>query len=263
MNSKVNHRGKRKNEFSDSKNEPNLKALKKEDIIAHYTALQTKCNSLEIKILELEKKNKTLEEENRTDKEAIDLLEETVKILEIKANLSRIDKKTIEVQTDFPKLNRSTTQTYLCGDCDFAAECIHDFDEHTHSPDDFANLEPSLFTCRFCDESFETLSEVMKHNKTIHTSRVQHCKQFLENACFYGDNCWYIHSESFRKSEPSFKCNFCQEKFRTENILREHMKLQHIQFVSKCKNEIDCRFGPKKCWFIHKEDIEIAYENAK
>ena len=103
----------------------------------------------------------------------------------------------------------------------------------------------------------------MKHNKTTHTSNVQHCKQFLENSCFYGDNCWYIHSESFRKSEPSFKCNICQQKSRTENMLREHMKLQHIQFVSNCKNEIDCRYGPKKCWFIHKEDIEIAYKNAK
>ena len=51
MTSKVNQRVKRKNEFSDSKNEPNLKALKKEDIIAHFNALQTKHNILETKIL--------------------------------------------------------------------------------------------------------------------------------------------------------------------------------------------------------------------
>ena len=46
-------------------------------------------------------------------------------------------------------------------------------------------------------------------------------------------------------------------------MLREHMKLQHIQFVPNCKNEIDCRFGSRKYWFIHKENIEIAYEKAK
>ena len=84
MTSKVNQRVKRKNEFSDSKNEPNLKELKKEDIIAHFNALQTKHNILETKILELEKKNKELEEEKRTDKDSIDLLEETVKLLEKK-----------------------------------------------------------------------------------------------------------------------------------------------------------------------------------
>ena len=22
-------------------------------------------------------------------------------------------------------------------------------------------------------------------------------------------------------------------------------------------------FGPRKCWFVHKEDIEIAFNNAK
>ena len=80
MTSKVNHRVKRKNEFSDFKNDPNLKALKKDDIIAHFTTLQAKYNILETKILELEKKRKQLEEEKKTEKEAIDLLEETVKV---------------------------------------------------------------------------------------------------------------------------------------------------------------------------------------
>ena len=183
--------------------------------------------------------------------------------MEIKANPDKIDKKNIEAQTDIPKSEDASPQVYFCGDCDYLADCIHDFNDHTHSPDDLSNLDSSLFICNFCDESYETLQEVMKHKKNKHTSSVQHCKRFLQNVCFYGDNCWYIHSESFRKSEPSFKCNFCEEKFRTENIFREHMKLQHIQFVSKCKNEIHCRFGAKKCWFIHKENIEIAYENAK
>ena len=36
-----------------------------------------------------------------------------------------------------------------------------------------------------------------------------------------------------------------------------------MKFVSNCRNEVECRFGPRKCWFIHKEDIETAYQNAK
>ena len=63
MTSKVNQRAKRKNEFSDKKIEPNMKALKKEDIIARFAALQAKYNILEIKVLDLEKKNTSLEEE--------------------------------------------------------------------------------------------------------------------------------------------------------------------------------------------------------
>ena len=41
------------------------------------------------------------------------------------------------------------------------------------------------------------------------------------------------------------------------------MKSLHIQFVAKCKNKVECRFGWEKCSFTHNEDIEIAYQNAK
>ena len=40
MTSKVNQRVKRKNNFLDTKIEPNMKALKKDDIIAKFNALQ-------------------------------------------------------------------------------------------------------------------------------------------------------------------------------------------------------------------------------
>ena len=143
-------------------------------------------------------------------------------LLEMKANHEKIDKNTTETQTDVPKSKGASPQVYFCGDCDYLADCIHDFNDHTHSPEDLSNLDSSLFTCNFCDKRFETLQEVMKHKKNKHISSVQHCKQFLQNVCFYGDDCWFLHSESLRKSEPRFKCNFCDEKSRTHNLLREH-----------------------------------------
>ena len=236
--------------------EPNLKALKKEDIIAHFNTLQANFNNLE-------KKNKDLEEENKTHIEAISLLEETVKILQEQANKRKKDKDTKEMATDTSELKSANTEVYLCGDCDYVANCMHDFNDHTHSPEGFEDYDDTLFTCNFCDESFKTLSEVMKHKKDIHTSSVQHCKQYLESICFFGNSCWFIHSESMRNSEPSHGCNFCEEKFRTQNALRGHMKLLHLQFVPKCKSENDCKFGPRKCWFIHQQNVEIAYKNAK
>ena len=71
----------------------------------------------------------------------------------------------------------------MCGDCNYIADCIHDFNDHTHSPDE--ENENSFLTCNFCDESFETLPEVMIHNKAIHASSVQHCEKYLENGCFF------------------------------------------------------------------------------
>ena len=41
------------------------------------------------------------------------------------------------------------------------------------------------------------------------------------------------------------------------------MKEMHIQSISNCRYKNECKYGPGKCWFTHKEDIEIAYEDAK
>ena len=46
---------------------------------------------------------------------------------------------------------------------------MHDFNDQTQSPEGFEDYDDTLFTCKFCDESFKTLSEVMKHKKYIHT----------------------------------------------------------------------------------------------
>ena len=265
---------KRKVNATGIRNEPPQKALKKAEVLEQFHSLQAKFDALkeENRILlenqtSLEKENRILQENQNKHIEAINLLEETVMVLQNKANDNQKEhKETIDNMEENMKELRSKCENksvYLCGECDYLADCVHDFNNHTHSPDDEENNDVSLFECRFCDESFGTLAEVMKHNKIIHTSNVQHCVNFLEKICMYGDDCWFIHSESLQVSEPSFKCELCEQKFRTKNSLREHMKLLHIQLVAKCKSEGECKFGPKKCWFVHQHDIEIAYFNAK
>ena len=64
-----------------------MKALKKEDIIVQFNALQAKFDIIE-------KKNIDLEQEKKSHIEAINLLEETIKKLEDQANLRHTDKKT-------------------------------------------------------------------------------------------------------------------------------------------------------------------------
>ena len=71
MSSKGNQRVKRKNIFSDTKSEPNMKALKKEDIIAQFDALKAKFDILKKKNIFLVKKNISLEKDDMTHIEAI------------------------------------------------------------------------------------------------------------------------------------------------------------------------------------------------
>ena len=200
-----------------------------------------------------------------------DLANYCEELLIINKNLMEENKRLIESEKDHMKTKENLEEeikelkhnSYLCGECEYIAYCVHDFNDHTHGSEDLDNVEDSLFNCKFCDESFGTMPEVMKHSKLVHTSNVQHCEAFLRNICVYGDNCWFLHSETFLKSEPNFKCNLCEDKYLTKSALRKHMKKLHLHSISKCKNQVECKFGPKKCWFIHQEDIENAYHNAK
>ena len=73
----ANGRMKRKNESNETKIEPKLKALKKNDILVQFTALKIRYDALE-------KENRNLIEDKKNNIEAILLLDETVKLLEKK-----------------------------------------------------------------------------------------------------------------------------------------------------------------------------------
>ena len=104
----------------------------------------------------------------------------------------------------------------------------------------------------------------MHHTKYIHPDKVQDCLNYIEDFCSFGENCWFNHNELLKISESSFKCNFCENKFKTKLQLMKHKKSNHVTLITQCKYENkNCRFGSEKCWFIHSENIEKAYENAK
>ena len=200
---------KRKVNAKGTTNEPPQKALKKAELIEELQVLQVKFDNIKEENRTLLENLKSVENEKRilieNEKkhiEAIHLLEETVVVLQSKENDKQKEyNETIENMEETVKDLRTkcaNKSVYLCGECDYLADCVHDFNDHTHSSDDMESEENSLFDCRFCDKSFETLAEVMKHNKLTHTNNVQHCSNFLENICLYGDNCWFLHSESER-----------------------------------------------------------------
>ena len=165
---------------------------------------------------------------------------------------------------DIPYNSPTLLSFYLCLFHPIYQSYIHDFNDHTHSPDNFSELDFDCFNCNYCDETFGALSEVMHHTKQVHTSNVQHCNKFLEGNCYYGESCWFLHSENHRNSEPELHCSSCESKFRTKTTLMKHMKNYHVELVSKCKHEeTKCRYGQDRCWFLHKENIETAYRNVR
>ena len=115
----TNTKGKRKNEASDVKIEPAMKALKKNDLILQFRALQEKYKAIE-------DQNTILLQEKKNHIEAILLLEETVIILEKKT--SKVEQRTSSAQTEIIR----------CEECEFPAETINDLVFHMY---EFHTLE--------------------------------------------------------------------------------------------------------------------------
>ena len=144
----------------------------------------------------------------------------------------------------------------FCRKCDYQAEDGYDLDGHFWSEHDEEESAP--LTCKFCDESFKTLNDLMKHKKLKHIENVSFCRYFSTNSCIYGDkNCWFVHEE---EPEPvdTYKCNLCESEFNSPPEFLRHRKKYHEQIVPLC-NKFDsgeCIFGREKCWFNHKTDSE-------
>ena len=153
---------------------------------------------------------------------------------------------------------------YHCGECDYNSDCVHCFADHDHETEKEEEIQATDFNCYYCQETFKTRPCVMKHTKLIHVNKVRHCLNFLEGTCSFSDRCWFLHDEHFKESEPTFNCNLCDSKFKTKSQLMKHKKHFHINSVLRCSNfDRNCKFGPEKCWFLHKEDIEKAFETSK
>ena len=237
-----NTRVKRKNESSNSKTEPAMKALKKNDIILQFKALQQKYESSE-------EQNKLLQEEKKNHLEAIALLEETVTILENKS--SRVEKKSVEVQTEIIR----------CEECEFPAENVNDLVYHMYEVHPLEEFENSM-KCHYCEDKFKSKSEVMAHRKLVHIEKVQFCKNFNDGKCYFGDTCWFSHDPTSRTLCQEYKCSFCDEEFEIKSVFMNHRKAKHSENIQTCKNEItgSCQYGSQKCWFNH-DKIQIN-ENA-
>ena len=246
---------KRKNDSNIETKEPLSKHIKTEDIkkvpLHNMKKLELikYCKELEEMCEKLQYQNDKLEREKVDNIDALKHLEEATEVLELK-------NKMLQDQEDRFK--------YTCRDCDFESECVHCFSDHDHDIDDEQKMQPPNFNCYYCDEIFPTKATVMIHTKASHMTKAKPCLSFLEGTCNYNDKCWFLHDEGLKQSDPTFKCNYCDESFRTKTQMMQHKKWNHTDKVSKCKNEKNsCRYGTEKCWFLHSANIEQAYKNAK
>ena len=95
--------------------------------------------------------------------------------------------------------------------CWFSHE-ISTSEKQEHSIDD-------NFDCQTCDETFETISGLMKHRKVEHPDTVPICKAVKDSlVCDYKEKCWFSHLD--QKEKPKLMKNVWEkrkEQMNTEN----------------------------------------------
>jgi hypothetical protein len=128
---------KRKNASQETKSEPARK-FRKNEILLQFKALQQKHEALE-------KENKHLLKEKRENIEVICMLEESVKLLEKMRDSSKVEKKSVTVQTEI----------ISCDVCEYPAEDMVYLGKHMHEFHSLENCEQDI-ECHFCGEKFQT-----------------------------------------------------------------------------------------------------------
>ena len=216
-----------------------MKALKKQDIIIQFNALQEKYDTLA-------QQNTVLKEENKNHVESILLLEETVKLLETKS--------VKQISTG------AQTEIIRCEECEFPADCMNDLVYHMYESHPLEENEQK-FECNFCSDNFKIKGDLMVHKKYVHQEKVQICTNFIQGTCHFKDGCWFRH-ENRNGFVFEFDCNYCEERFITRKEFMTHKKSNHKEYVQMCKNytKNDCQYSSELCWFLHKNRGNLNFE---
>ena len=139
----------------------------------------------------------------------------------------------------------------VCNRCDYEAEDKYDLDGHIwteHEEDEDGNI-----FCKFCDEKFANIPNMMMHKKIKHKEKIDYCQNFNAGGCPFEDRkCWFLHT----RNNEIFKYNICEQTFSKKSQFMQHRKLHHAEMVKICKND-ECIYK-KDCWFRHEhEEMEI------
>ena len=203
----------------------------------------------------------------------------------------------IDQKAESMNISLLSTDPRNCEKCGYEAESMYDLDAHTwdvHDESITCNFCENSFetdselkrhkkeehsdnhdfggqvVCNFCDNSFQNTRDMMNHKKTEHTEKVNMCWHFSAGTCPFGETkCWFVHSsEKHDSNTTEYTCNFCEQVFTNKSEFLKHRKIKHAQNVPHCKNfeKGACRYENENCWFKHNQHEtlkENEHENNK
>ena len=239
---------KRKLEPPNSKDKDDKTSKQKAPLIAE----------LIVKVKDLEDSIRSLEADKSKNLDTIRFLENKIEVLEKEkcAVLQQTETKcsdlSLNMENEHSSEDLDSSQGFrVCKRCDYEAEDKYELDGHiwTEHEED----EDGTIFCKFCDEKFANIPNIMIHKKRKHKEKINYCQNYNGNGCPFEDRkCWFLHD---RNSE-TFKCNICEQTFSEKSEFMKHRKNKHPEMVKVCNNN-QCIYE-KECWFRHtNEDTQM------
>ena len=99
--------------------------------------------------------------------------------------------------------------------------------------------------CKFCDEKFANIPNMMMHKKIKHREKIDFCQNYNAGGCPFEDKkCWFLNT---RNNEMN--CDICEQPLNTKSHFIKHRRVHYPEMLKICKND-ECIFK-SGCWFRH------------
>ena len=159
---------------------------------------------------------------------------------------------------------------FNCDNCDFQATNVLILNKHInlkHRGKSSENLK--VFKCEVCGNQFSEYWSIMNHIKENHEV-TERCTHYPRGRCkFLDEECWLVHEKKKeitkrKETKDDSKCYICEQMFKTKNDMMRHRKQIHPVGLRTCKDDEEgtCEFGPRRCWYIHVNDVEQGFQLA-
>ncbi|XP_026744087.1 zinc finger protein 11-like isoform X2 [Trichoplusia ni] len=201
---------------------------------------------------------KAIEEPKKDDKEVVKMKEEKV-VKEKKTPVTHSNTPNIYLQQGhivvkpLSTVRTSTTaprfNTYECADCPDIFTTYRSLKEHEK-----AKHKKSVFHCKLCDKSYNTLQYLNIHYKTHAKARCKLCQIILPEEELMD------HLRQHHKNLV-YPCKFCELVYYTQECLDTHFNISHLvnntraksQCIMCLRNFVDSELKKHKCKFACSE----------
>ncbi|GBN64541.1 Zinc finger protein 836 [Araneus ventricosus] len=121
-----------------------------------------------------------------------------------------------------------------------------------------------LFKCNTCSKEFDSSTRLKRHEESHKPRTCSLCLEVFHDEEAYFNH-WVAHENVNTPTTPS-KCNtcgYCQEEFKTQNELKDHVEVQHKYWCSVCSIDFQTIISYKRHINMHTNESSLEQDKTE